>query len=50
MTAELKTEKIQLRLTREEREALQKLADREKMSVSGYIRWIINRESKKRQP
>lgn len=41
--------KVQLRLTREEKETLDALAADQKMSVSAYIRWLLNRESKKRK-
>lgn len=42
--AKLKTEVVQLRLDEEEKAKLQALADKEKMSVSAYLRYLIHRE------
>lgn len=44
MAAKLKTELVQLRLTPPEKEKLKELSDQNKMSQSGYIRWLIHRE------
>lgn len=44
----LKTELVQLRLTPQEKEALAALAEKQRMSVSGYLRWLIHKESEKK--
>jgi hypothetical protein len=41
----LKLDTVQIRLTANEKEILKKLADRENMSLSGYIRYLIAQKS-----
>jgi len=43
----LKSQKIQLRLTPIERDLLNRLADRNQMTLSEYLRWLIHREGLK---
>jgi hypothetical protein len=43
----LKLESVQIRMTTIEKEELQKLAELVNMSLSGYIRYLIARESGK---
>ena len=40
----LKTEIVQIRLTKEEKEELIALANKKSMSYSEYVRWLIARE------
>jgi hypothetical protein len=47
MAAKLKTELLQLRLTSMEKELLKALADKNQMSVSEYIRYLIHKESQR---
>jgi uncharacterized protein (DUF1778 family) len=42
----LKLSLVQIRVTDEEKDLLQQLADKNNMSVSAYLRFLIHRESR----